>query len=124
MVVMVMVMMTEERPKRGRHKMPVVVVMMVMVVVLSELHAAVGRFGAPRIVRLQGDLRVRNRIEKIPVSCRGPKLIRLRRYGSVGGGKGRKCGGRAEQAGYLFVHVSSEPVFPSDQITTAGRSGS
>ena len=79
----------------------VVVVVMMMVTTgaveeLSELHATVTRFGAPRIVRPQIRSRVRNRIEKIAVTQRYCKLIRLRRHNSVGRAEGRKRGSYAE----------------------------
>ena len=68
---------------------------------LSEPDTAVFRFCAPRIVRLQGDRRARNRIEKLSVTGRSCKLIRLR---SVAAGEGRNRRGCAEQGSYLFVH--------------------
>ncbi|HEY2534603.1 MAG TPA: hypothetical protein VGJ20_42960 [Xanthobacteraceae bacterium] len=47
----------------------VMVMTVAIVKVLSEQHATVARFGAPRIVRLQSGRRVWNRIEKIPVTA-------------------------------------------------------
>jgi hypothetical protein len=72
----------------GIEGMMIVVVMMMMVVVgtveeLSQPHATVGRSCAPRIVGLQGDRRVRNRIEKVSVTGGRCKLIRLPSIGLV-----------------------------------------
>jgi hypothetical protein len=111
MVVMVMVMMVVmvEAPIRPHQEEAVVmmVVVMMMVIELSELNAVPCRFSAPRILCFQSGNRIRNRIEKVPISGWRCGFVR-RWHGSISCSEGCKCSGCAKQPGYLFIHESSE----------------
>jgi hypothetical protein len=112
MVVMVMMVVPEDPAKRPRHN--VVMVMMVVMIELSHLHL-IGRINRrslrqPCVVRLQGSDRVRNRIEKIPVTCSRRQLAPLRRRGCLSSSDGRQGSSRSEETGYLLIHISSESV--------------
>jgi hypothetical protein len=99
--------------------MPVMVMMVVaskadpdaMVVMMTDPDGDLGYLGRffrePRIVGLQHRYRVRNGIEKIPITRGRCEFGRLRRC-CLGTGHRGQSSGRSQQPGYLLIHKSSK----------------